>query len=413
MTTQTSAAHPSRLEWGLAFAFWAFLGMLTVGTRLLDPRSGSEGMIDMMRAGRVFAGYFLWALVTPYIFRIAARYVPDRERLLRTIGIHVCTGLLVAISIDLATDLIRVYLFPPDRETQFIPLQAIARFWFINELVVYSAILATGFARVYYLRQRQREEEAAELEQEANELRAQKAELEAQLSAAQLEALRMQLNPHFLFNTLHAVSTLVGRDPKGVRRMIARLSTLLRYVLEESTQQEVPLRDEVGFLRGYLEIQEVRFQGHLDVDIQIDAQVEPALVPTLILQPIVENAIKHGVSTHPDVGQISVTARRNGDQLVLVVADNGSGLDAPSSPLLDRGTGLSNVKARLKGLYGDAHRLVFDTATLGGLRVTITLPYHEEDDLYAPAVEAGAAREGDPLPLQPEAPALSNSPAQQ
>ena len=385
MTNRTSATRPSRFEWGLIFAFWTLLAILTVGTRLLDPRGGSEGMIDMARAGRVFAGYFLWAIVTPFIFWIAARYVPDRGRLLRTVGVHLCAGLLVAIGVDLATDIIRVYLFPPERATDFTPLKAIARFWFINELVVYSAVLATGFARVYYLRQQQREEEAAELAQEAHELRAQKAELEAQLSAAQLEALRMQLNPHFLFNTLHAVSTLVGRDPKGVRRMIARLSTLLRYVLEENEKQEVPLRDEIDFLRGYLEIQEVRFQGRLNVDIRVDSDVEPALVPTLILQPIVENAIKHGVSEHPDVGKIEVSAHREGDRLILEVADNGTGVEVASPELLEKGTGLANVEARLKGLYGDAHKLAFETANLGGLRVTLTLPYHEEDDLYAPS----------------------------
>lgn len=387
MTNWTSAARPGRFEWGLIFAFWMLLAILTVGTRLLDPRAGGEGMIDMARAGRVFAGYFLWAIVTPFIFWIAARHVPDRGRLLRTVGVHLCAGLLVAISVDLATDVIRVYVFPPDRETAFTPMRAIARFWFINELVVYSAVLATGFARVYYLRQQQREEEAAELAQEAHELRAQKAELEAQLSAAQLEALRMQLNPHFLFNTLHAVSTLVGRDPKGVRRMIARLSTLLRYVLEENGKQEVPLRDEIDFLRGYLEIQEVRFQGRLNVDIQVDPELEPALVPTLILQPIVENAIKHGVSEHPDVGRIEVHARRDGDRLIIDVADNGSGVETASPELLEHGTGLANVKARLEGLYGEAHRLAFDTADLGGLCVTLVLPYHEEDDLYAPSAD--------------------------
>lgn len=390
MTDRDVTAWPSRFEWGLIVAFWTVIAIFTVGTRLLDPRGGGfDSAVIFPRAGRIFGEYYLWALVTPFIFWIAARLEPGQWGLTRTIVAHLGIGLMIAIGVDLASDLLRVYVFPvPEgRLGRFHPLWAVTRLWFLDEVVIYGTVLVTGFARIYYLRERKREEEASRLAQEAQELEAQKAELEAQLSAARLEALRMQLNPHFLFNTLHAVSTLVGRDPKGVRRMIARLSGLLRYVLEENDRQEVPLRDEVEFLRGYLEIQEIRFQGHLDVDINIATNVESALVPTLILQPIVENAIKHGTSDHPKVGRVVVRAYRSGEHLMLDVADNGPGLDKPAADAIEQGTGLANVQARLKGLYGRASRLAFNTSDQGGLKVSIWIPYHEEGDLYAPSAD--------------------------
>lgn len=389
MDDRTTSAWPSRSEWGLIFAFWTAIAIFTIGTRVLDPRGSAEIASVLPRAGRIFTEYFLWALLTPGIFWIAARFEFDRSRLVRTVVVHLAVGLLVALFVDLLSDLLRIYAFPlPNpRQTTFTPLRAIRELWFMDEFVIYWIVLATGFARMYYLRERQREAEANRLEQEARELEAQKSELEAQLSAAQLEALRMQLNPHFLFNTLHAISTLVGRDPKGVRRMIARLSTLLRYVLEENDNQEVALREELKFLRGYLEIQEIRFQGRLNVTVDIEPEVESALVPTLILQPIVENAIKHGVSDLSGVGHVAVRTYREEDRLVLEVADNGPGLGTSAHEAMERGTGLANTKARLEGLYGSAHALSLDEAKLGGLKVTLTLPYHEEGDLYAPTAD--------------------------
>ena len=387
MEKRTASAWPSRFEWRLIFAFWMLIAVFTIATRLLDPRGGDvNSTVLAARAGQIFTEYFLWALATPFIFWMAARYEPKRSQLTRAILALLAVSLLVALTIDLASDLLRAYVFPAasPRRADFRPLQAILRLWFLDELVIHGAILVTGFARIYYLRERMREQEAERLARETRELEAQKTELEAQLSAARLEALRMQLNPHFLFNTLHAISTLVGRDPKGVRRMIARLSTLLRYVLEENDRQEGPLSEELEFLRGYLEIQAIRFQGRLDVDLDIESQVESALVPTLILQPVVENAIKHGMSEHTGIGRVVVRAQRDGEELVLEVADNGPGLDESASEAMERGTGLTNVRARLKGLYGAAHSLSFATSDLGGLQVTIRLPYHEEGDLYAP-----------------------------
>jgi len=183
----------------------------------------------------------------------------------------------------------------------------------------------------------------------------------------------MQINPHFLFNTLHAVSALVERDPGGVRRMIARLSELLRHTIESHATDEVPLREELAFLKRYIEIMEIRFQGRLQVEIKIDDDTLDALVPNLVLQPIVENALEHGVNRATGDGRVSIAARRDGTRLVLSVRDNGPGLDAKN----ESGVGLANTRARLEQLYGAAASLSLSSADGGGVLAEIALPYHE------------------------------------
>jgi LytS/YehU family sensor histidine kinase len=263
-------------------------------------------------------------------------------------------------------------------------LQQVQQFWFLDELMVHVVVLMAGFARVYYLQKREREAEAERLEARAESL-------EAQLTEARLDALRMQLNPHFLFNTLHAVSTLVDRDPDGVRRMIARLSELLRHVLDEDAPQEVPLSQELDFLDDYLDIQSIRFQGDLDTTIDVPSPLHDARVPNLILQPVVENAIRHGASQVRGTGRIVVRGRRDYDRLVLTVQDNGPGVD----PEQTDGLGLRNVRARLQELYGDDYTVRFDTPSDGGTRVTLELPYHTGTALYTTNTQAAGAASPD------------------
>src|SRR5690606_13258006 len=176
---------------------------------------------------------------------------------------------------------------------------SVTRLSFLRDLIIYLAVLAAGIAREYFLRYQARQAETVRLQAHA-------AQLQAQLARARLEALRMQINPHFLFNTLHAVSSLVERDPRGVRRMIAHLSELLRSTLDGPGEQEVTLEKELGFLQRYMEIMRVRFQGRLEVEVDAGAEVLRALVPNLILQPVVENAIKHGTSRVLSTGRIMV-----------------------------------------------------------------------------------------------------------
>jgi two-component system, LytTR family, sensor kinase len=234
-------------------------------------------------------------------------------------------------------------------------------------------VLAGGVARDYFLRYQSRREQTILLQ-------AQAAQLQAQLADARLAALRTQLNPHFLFNTLHAVSALVERDPRGVRRMIARLSELLRTTLDGADEQVVPLGQELTFTHRYLEIMQIRFQGRLTIQSQIEPSALDALVPNLILQPLVENAIKHGVSKIDEEGRIEIHARREGERLALCVRDNGPrvtehGLRA------GEGVGLRNTRERLEQLYGSDQSLTLRGAEDGGVLAEVNIPFRKRNEI--------------------------------
>jgi sensor histidine kinase YesM len=198
----------------------------------------------------------------------------------------------------------------------------------------------------------------------------------------------MQLNPHFLFNTLHAISALVDRDPAGVRRMIARLSELLRSTLEEGAQPERTLERELAFLSRYLEIMQLRFQGKLEVEMDVDPAARAALVPTLILQPLVENAVKHGIANRSGGGRIELRARREGQRVVLSVRDNGPGPGSPAGPA-PTGVGLRNTEERLRQTYGEPGALSLGGAEGGGAIAEIRIPYRPSPEAAPPATRAG------------------------
>jgi LytS/YehU family sensor histidine kinase len=181
----------------------------------------------------------------------------------------------------------------------------------------------------------------------------------------------MQLNPHFLFNTLHAISALMHKDVEAADRMLTRLSDLLRLALDSSDTQEVPLRDELAFLERYLEIEQTRFGERLKVKMDIGPETGAALVPSLILQPLVENAIRHGIEPQALAGVVRLSACCEGDRLRLRVSDNGVGLRG--QPVTE-GVGLSNTRARLQQLYGTAHQFELSNGSDGGLAVDIVMP---------------------------------------
>jgi two-component system, LytTR family, sensor kinase len=227
----------------------------------------------------------------------------------------------------------------------------------LDDLMVYFAVLGSGIARDYFLRYQARLAETMALQ--------------AQLAQARLDVLRTQLNPHFLFNTLNAVSALVERDPRGARKMIARLSDLLRYTLEESTEQEVPLHRELDLLAEYIELMQIRFQDRLTVTMDVAADVRNALVPNLILQPLVENAMKHGIGNITGPGTIVLRARRDGDTLTITVTDNGPGPGGGGA-----GVGLTNTNARLRQMYGATHGVQLAPVMPRGTEARLVLPYH-------------------------------------
>jgi len=200
-------------------------------------------------------------------------------------------------------------------------------------------------------------------------------QLEARLAQTQLQALRMQLHPHFLFNTMHTISTLVRDDPNAAEEMIARLSELLRVSLASSGIQEVTLSQELDFVKCYLEIEKVRFEERLELHFDVDPATLDALVPNLILQPLVENAIRHGISHRREGGRIEVRSQMVGDTVHLWVIDDGPGLDRNGPATHRTGVGLANTRARLERLYGAKHDFVLRSASKGGVEAAIRIPF--------------------------------------
>jgi signal transduction histidine kinase len=212
-----------------------------------------------------------------------------------------------------------------------------------------------------------------EREREAGRLALQASELEARLARAQLDSLKMQLQPHFLFNTLHSVSALIHEDDEAADLMIARLSDFLRLVIEHAGAQEVALVQELDFLQRYLEIQQVRFQDRLHVSLDVAPDALDAMVPNLVLQPLVENAIRHAVEPRSAGGHVRISATRHGEALRLSVRDDGPGLRHGPSP--GAGLGISNTRARLEHLYGERQALEIGDHPEGGVLVTVTFPW--------------------------------------
>jgi sensor histidine kinase YesM len=226
-------------------------------------------------------------------------------------------------------------------------------------LLIYWIIVCVSLAFDYYRKFRDRELRAADLER--------------RLAEARLMALQMQLNPHFLFNTLHTISALMHKDVEAADSMVARLSDLLRLALENTDANEVPLEQELDFLRRYLEIEQTRFGDRLAVNLDIAPETLTVPVPNLLLQPLVENAIRHGIEPHRRPGTITLRATRDGDWLRLQVSDNGGGV--PAGLAIQEGVGLANTRSRLQHLYGAAHRFDCARSAEGGFEVRVAVPF--------------------------------------
>jgi len=307
---------------------------------------------------------YIFALATPLVLRLARRYRIERPDWWRNVVIHAVTGILISTAWA-AGHLTLDTLFYGGLSglNRLTPYNWAARTFghLDQELLVYWIIVLISHALNYYQRYRE------------GELRA---------SQAQLHALKMQLHPHFLFNTLHSISALVYKDPAAAEKMIVRLGDFLRMTLENSAAQEVLLRQELEFLHCYLEIERTRFGDRLMTNVEVEPQTLSCRVPYLILQPIVENAIRHGIAARAVPGRINIRAERKNGMLRLQVTDNGQGLEQTlASNRLSGcgGIGLTNTQARLDQLYGSVHRLEMTTAPQGGTIVTVEIPFQSSD----------------------------------
>jgi two-component system, LytTR family, sensor kinase len=297
---------------------------------------------------------YVWALLTPLVMMLAHRFPFTRATLTTSLPLHIAASLIVSFLKLIADQMLRRMLFG---FSTYVLVTSLA-----PNLLFYWGIVAAAHGFAYYRSSKERELRASQLE--------------ARLAEARLQVLRMQLHPHFLFNTLHTISELVHEDPETADRMITGLSDLLREVLEAGQHeavQEVPLRRELDILDRYIEIQQARFGDRLRLEITVEPGLHRALVPHLLLQPLVENAIRHGLSTRADAGRIRIGVRGEAGTLALRIQDDGGGLDGIDSHHQER-VGLGNTRARLSALYGDAHRVDIQNASGGGVIVTVIMP---------------------------------------
>lgn len=363
----------SRRELFLIFVFWTSLATLASVNRLLDPRGfGFRGISPVGPIALAFLESWIWAALTPFVFWLSSRFSIERSRWVVQIPALLAIGIVISVIVYSGLAETREQFFETavahrQTPTLFEPLRDIGRFRFVNHFLVFVAVLIAGYARKYFIRDQLRIREASALGARA-------ALLQVQLADARLDALRMQLNPHFLFNTLHAIAALVERDPAGVRRMIARLSELLRLTMDSEAEHEVTLGQELSFLRRYIDIMEVRFQGRLRTSIDAGQATLAAFVPRLILQPIVENALEHGAAHATGEGIVAIAARKRDDDLVITVINNGPGVE----PAAATGVGLGNTRARLTELYGDAASFTLTSRSEGGAVAEMIVPFRTD-----------------------------------
>ncbi len=303
-----------------------------------------------------------WAGWTALIFTAGRRFPFERGNFARALAVHVPLSVAVVL---LQIMLVRIvgHAFGLTEWWSFDSTMSIGiRAYGDLFLVIFWGIVGAQMAFRWHTRWREQTVRTARLRQD--------------LAVAHLRALQSQLNPHFLFNVLNSVVTLIDRDPAAAQQMVVRLSDLLRSTLGAWEAQEVPLDDELRFTAQYLEIERVRFSGRLRVEWAVDCNGAP-LVPAFGLQPLVENAIVHGVAPRVNGGAIAIGAARRGESLVLTVSDSGEGPrareDRPGA-----GVGLANLRSRLAGLYGAAARLDLESETAGLTRATLVLPWHEQ-----------------------------------
>jgi two-component system, LytTR family, sensor kinase len=373
MLVAHTSSEPPRWFW--IAAIWSGVGLFDATQTVFVMRA--EGMHHAWR--HLFVTLLLswlpWALATPFVLRLARHYPSAQWRKISTWGAHLSACAMIGLVYGAWTATLEKWLNPwanPSGQDPFVSL------WlhkFSNGLLATVILYAVILLVSHMLESRER------LASQQTET----AKLSEQLSKAQLSALRRQIEPHFLFNTLNAIAGLVRekRNDAAVS-MIAGLSDFLRRVVEDSDRQQVPLGEELEFTQNYLDIQKVRFAERLQVSVDVPSELFPAQVPSLILQPMVENAVKHGIAKRVQGGAIRIAAFRSNGRITLSVYNDG-----PSLPLgwekTSSGVGISNVRTRLRSLYGDKFDLSLENEDPGGVKASVSLPFICGPESVAPS----------------------------
>lgn len=354
---------------GVIVAVWTTLAICDASQWYLGALHSGHPVAGAYVLRFAFTVHWIFAALTPFVLWVSTRFPFRRRGWPTTAAVHALAfTLFLLIFVSLRMILVPIYdpatgklshgfraLFPT-----LLLNNAYDAFW------MYGVIVAVSELWRYYRKYRERE------------LRASK--LEAQLAQAQLKMLKMQLEPHFLFNTLHLISSLMHEDVEAADNMVARLSDLLRMSLENVNEQEVTLKREMEFLEGYLEIQQTRFRDRLKVRLSIDPRSLDALVPNMILQPLVENAVRHGIASRSGPGRVEIRSELQNGTLHLEVRDDGPGLEESRSDTPPPGLGLTNTRARLQQLYGESHRFSLRKPDQGGALATLDIPLRLKSD---------------------------------
>ena len=367
------------VRWSVVFAVATALAVLSSALAwqftqwLQRPEIGWETVATLN-----FAYWYLWALATPAIVWLSEHFRFERGRLVRASLVHVPAVVVVSLGHVVSMQAIQWWIATlDDRPFEWwTEVQRAALQYFDWEMITYWAIVGLSHALLYYRESRGRAVRAAQLE--------------VKLAEAQLTTLQQQLHPHFLFNTLHAISALMHRDVEAADRMLMRLSDLLRITLENLGQSEVSLQTELDFLSKYLQIEQTRFMDRLTVRFDVQPETLETRVPCLLLQPLVENAIKHGVAKKAGAGHVDISARRDGDKLLIEVRDDGVGLSEDALTALQKGIGVSTTRARLQHLFGADFRFEFHRLQ-EGLAVLVAVPWRTDQTVKAAEGDTGTS----------------------
>ena len=356
----SSPSSPARRwqPWLLGFAIWTVLGLLSAAqTSIYFMRDGRPVPWTPVLIDRL-TDWYTCAIFTPLFFWIVRAIPWERARWWRAVGVQTLIALACVPPKYMMYAGIVGWLIPDYRSAV------------VGSLIVSNAVtefMAFGamFAIIH----------AVEFNRRAMEDTARAARLETRLAEARLETLTAQLQPHFLFNTLHAISTLMHRDVDAADTMLARLGDLLRRTLDDRGRPEVPLAEELRLLDAYLDIARVRFEDRLTVDVSVASETTDALVPRFVLQPLVENALQHGIGSRHGRGRVTIQAKRDGERLSLSVSDDGEVGALQGNGFPREGIGLTNTRQRLRERYGTNHSLRLSKGEHGGLLVAVSIPF--------------------------------------
>ena len=346
--------------WVFVSAAWIGPAILAAFQAYMQGRLGNRPPVDWRQLVWEAGDWLLYALLTPLVFLAARRFPLTRELRARHLPVHVAASIVLCAAWALGGQLLGWAVLPGAQRPSAHELAS----WFFTSLpfgvAVYFAVLGVERAATFFLEARERETQAAKLS--------------AQLAEARLGALRMQLQPHFLLNSLNAITVIVrDRDTATATRMLEHLGEMLRRVMRRDRPPEVPLGEELDFVRQYLAIEELRFSDRLRPVFRVDPALLRAAVPDFLLQPLVENALRHGLARRTGAMKLELEARREEHELVLIVRDDGSGAGIEARA----GVGLSNTRERLATLYGERARLTLAATPEGGTEATLRLPFRE------------------------------------